>query len=139
MRRSLAAAPLALVVALAAGCGQAAPSATDFSGEQKKVAQVLEDLQAAGQRDQTTRICRTLLAQPLVQQLGGATCPKAVGQVLDDTDTFEVTVKSVRISGTNARAQITVGRDKKGKKTQPVELVREGQAWKVSRFANASS
>ena len=64
---------LALLVALPlvlSACGQAAKdSASDFQGDQKSVAQTVEDLQSASRKNDSSRICTSLLAPALVAQV----------------------------------------------------------------------
>src|SRR5215218_1854257 len=95
-RLRIAATLLVLPFALGA-CGQAADdSSEDFKGEQAKVAEVVEDLQDAGSRRDTGKICDELLAKTLVDQIKRAsktTCDDALEDRLADTDAFELQVK----------------------------------------------
>ncbi len=139
MSRQLLPALLALLAALAfAACGGAADSDQDFEGAQRDVARAIEDLEEAGQEDEPRRICEALLARALVQQIedSGTECVEAIGKALDQTDTFTLTVESVRVTGTNARAQVETGVDEE--KLETIELVKEGDAWKVSGLPGAA-
>src|SRR4051812_16753398 len=73
---------LALTAAIVlAGCGSGdKSSAGDFQGEQKAVAQTVEDLQTAGRKGDADKICTDLLAASLVQTIRRASgeCAKAV-------------------------------------------------------------
>jgi hypothetical protein len=113
------------------GCGQSS-STSDFDGAQQDVAEVVEDLQEAGTRDEPERICDEILARPLRTR----DCRAKVDEALKDADTFELDVKSVRISGATARARVESGRD--GDQVETIELVREGQDWRISRLAGAA-
>ena len=130
MTRPLAAL-LALLAATAVGCGAAQSSSQDFSGEEADVAEVVEDLQAAAQEDEPGRICREILSTGLSRQLGDR-CGQTVSTAIDDTDTFEVNAKSVRIDGARARVRVETGRD--GDREELLELVRQGNDWRVDRF-----
>ena len=121
---------LIAVLALA-GCGESGNSAGDFDGEEKRVAEVVEDLQEAGVEDEPRRICQALLAPQLVRTIRGD-CVEAVDAALKDADTYDLVVKDVRITGTNARARVESGRD--GDQTETIELVRVGRDWKISRL-----
>jgi hypothetical protein len=123
---------LLLAAAAVAGCGGSASSADDFDGEQKAVAEVVEDLEDASTKDEPQKICRDLLAQSLVRAASGG-CERAVDQALKDADVYDLEVQSVRIDGTTARAVVESGRD--GDQRETIELVREGRAWKISRLA----
>jgi hypothetical protein len=128
----------ALLLALAAaGCGaQTTTDAPEFSGTEEDVAQVVEDLQEAAQDNAqgtaATRVCRQLLARELTAELGDR-CPQAIEQAFDDTDTTELVVRDVTVSGDSARARITAGTQDED--SEMVELVREDDAWRISRFA----
>jgi hypothetical protein len=117
--------PLALLLAvagLAVGCGPATSnSASDFTGVKKDVATTVDE----------GEICTNLLASSLIQQIqsGGQTCKLAVSHALDDADTFDMTVKSVTVTGSNATAVV----DSKHKDTNDTfKLVKEGDRWKLA-------
>jgi hypothetical protein len=133
-------APLALVVALAAaGCGQAnKDSATKFSGEQRAVAQAVEDLQSAGRKGDAQKICTDLLAPALIEEIRHASgdCAKVLDGALQDADTFEMTVEKVTVDGTRATAVVKSDAGKKDR-TDTLELVREGRNWKIASLGGA--
>ena len=132
--------PLALLVAVLAlaGCGSTTDSATDFEGAQGDVARAIEDLEEAGQEDEPRRICEALLAREVVENIeaAGTDCVEAVQKALDQTDTFSLTVESVRVTGNTARARVETGVDEE--QVETIELVREGDAWKVSKLPGAA-
>jgi hypothetical protein len=126
---------LALLVAaagLATGCGATtSKSASDFSGVKKDVATTVDDLSSAASKSDEGAICTNLLASSLIQQLqsAGQSCRTAISHALDDADTFDMTVKSVTVSGTNATAVV----DSKHKDTNDTfKLVKEGDRWKLA-------
>jgi hypothetical protein len=129
---------LALALLLAglavAGCGASDDSAGDFSGAEQDVARTIEDLEEAAQEDEPRRICDALLARDLRTKLG-SDCEGRIQKALDQTDTFALTVESVRVSGTSARARVETGVDEE--QIEVVELVREGDAWKLSGLPGA--
>jgi uncharacterized lipoprotein YmbA len=60
----------ALAALLLVGCGAGTESSTEaFSGEDKRVAQVIEDLQTAGANGEAEEICSRILSAQLVDQL----------------------------------------------------------------------
>ena len=85
-----------------------------------------------GDQDQ---ICRELLAKPLIAQYAehGGTCEKAVDAALKDTDSFGLTVESVRISDTDATARVKADRGKKDV-IRTINLVKETPGWRISEF-----
>ena len=129
---------LALLVALPlvlSACGQAAKdSASDFQGDQKAVAQTVEDLQSASRKHDSARICTTLLAPALVAQVkkaSGGDCEKGIKDALSDADSFELQVEKVTISKDVA---IVVVKSEGGDKDRvdTWELLKEGGKWKVA-------
>jgi hypothetical protein len=128
------AALLALLAALVlAACGSAGTdSSTNFKGDQREVASTIEDLQSAAADDNASKICRSLLAKSLLDQIGtGAECQKAVGRAIDAADTNELDVKSVRVTGTTATARVESGKGDSAT-TRTVRLEREGSNWKIA-------
>ncbi|MDQ3740994.1 MAG: DUF4878 domain-containing protein [Actinomycetota bacterium] len=130
---------LALLVAALAlgGCGGAADSDQEFEGVQRDVARTIEDLEEAGQEDEPRRICQALLARELVQNIedAGGSCEEAIQKALDQTDTFALTVEKVDVRGTTATVSVETGVDEEQLET--VELVKEGDAWKISGLPGA--
>jgi outer membrane lipoprotein-sorting protein len=134
---------LALLVALPlvlGACGQAAKdSASDFQGDQKAVAQTLEDLQSASRKQEGDKICAALLAPALVAQIkkaSGGDCGKGVKDALSDADSFELQVQKVTISGNKASAVVkSEGGDKD--RVDTLELVKDGAVWKVATLGAA--
>ena len=138
MLRSLA--PLALVAAVVlAGCSAQSTSKNDstdkFKGEQRLVANTVEDFETAASKGDQDKICRDLLAQTLratYAQRGG-TCEKAVDDTLKDTDSFDLTVQRVSITGTQAAVVVKADRGKKDI-DQSMTLVKQGRGWRISAF-----
>ena len=126
---------LALLLALTlAGCGANDDSAADFNGAEREVAEAIEDLEEAATEDEPERICKGLLASKLVTTLG-SDCAAKIQKALDQTDTFALTVESVRVTGTTARARVETGLEEE--QIEVIELVREGDAWKISGLPGA--
>jgi hypothetical protein len=151
----MAAAPvriLALLVALPlalSACGQTSKdSAGDFKGDQKAVAQTVEDLQKAASKSDEDKICSDLLAPALVAKIKAVaiqrgdpkgTCQTALDDALKDSDSFELQVKKVAIDGTTATA--TVESDKTGseKRDDSIQLTKVGNSWKIATLGTAST
>lgn len=149
----MAAAPLRLLPVLVtvaltlSACGQTSKdSAGDFEGDQKAVAQTVEDLQSAASKADGDKICDELLAADLVAKIKAtaqkddpkATCGDGLKDALRDADSFELQVKKVAINGTTATA--TVESDDKGddKATDTLTLTKAGDGWKISSLGSAS-
>jgi hypothetical protein len=133
--RTLSAVLAVIAAVTLAACGSAGTdSSSDFEGEDREVASVVEELQTAAADDDASEICRELLAPALIEQLGSQdNCQKVVQTVIDATDTTELEVDSVDVSGTNATARVTSGSgDNATERT--VRLVRDGRNWKISEL-----
>ena len=127
--------PAVLAAAVLAGCGAAQQdSSGNFRGDERLVAQAVEDLQQHAQRGDAKRLCEEVLARELVQrfeQAGGGRCTEAVEEAVKDADTFELTVESVEVSGTRATARVQAESGERDQ-TDTISLVKEGARWKVS-------
>ncbi len=121
---------LALLALCIAGCGQQGTSTADFEGEERRVAQVIADLQKASQGNDPAEICSRILAPDLVQRLedGGRTCAQEIGDALDDADEFTLEIDRVQISGTTATARVEDYSDR----PRDVRLTREPGGWRIS-------
>jgi hypothetical protein len=127
--------PLALVAALApslmSGCAAATTSSGKFQGDQKAVAKVVDDLAQAGRRKDPQKICTELLAASLVARLkaGGTDCVGEMTKAIDDTDDFDLDVRSVDVRGTQASAVVRQG--SKGP-TATFTFAKEGGGWRAT-------
>ena len=127
---------LLLVPLLAAGCGSTSDdSASDFQGEEQKVAEVVEDLEEAATDDEPKRICEGLLAKEVADGIEGG-CEKAVEKAIDDADTFKLTVEDVAIKGSTATVRVETGDDEEA--IEEITLVKEGDGWRISRLPAAA-
>ena len=132
MRRPLAV--LALVLAaLASGCAGGASSSSDFTGEEKQVADVVEKLQSAGETGDAKEICDDILARSLSDQIkaAGSSCEQELDKAIKDADDFELEVEDVTISGNTATAKVK-GRDGGAEKVRTFEFEREGSGWRAT-------
>ncbi|MGZ8633240.1 MAG: hypothetical protein ACXWZZ_05200 [Solirubrobacteraceae bacterium] len=131
--------PIAAIAAVAVtGCTTTSTSddsSGTFSGEQRLVANTVEDFESAASKGDQGRICRELLAKPLIATYAkrGGTCEKAVDGALKDTDSFGLTVESVRITATRANARVKADRGKHDV-IQTINLLKEGTGWRISEF-----
>jgi hypothetical protein len=136
--------PALLAAALLAGCaGQAgssssnSSSSTKFQGDQRLVANAVEDLESAARpgKTDTGKICRDLVTPGLAKALGAraGTCEKGVDAALKDADAYQLTVQAVKITGTTAAAQVKVETGKKDR-VQSVGLEKVGAGWRVARL-----
>jgi len=129
---------LALIAAALSGCGASSSttddSSGDFQGEQRLVANAIEDLEAAAADDDAAKLCRELLATELVRRLEGAgagDCGQAVTRALDSSDAVGLTVESVRLDGQRATATVTQETGDRDRRTT-IGLVKQRGGWKVT-------
>jgi hypothetical protein len=125
-----------LVLTLAA-CGATPSSAEKFSGDEKAVAQVVEDIEAAGRSRDAAEICSRLLATELADRIkeGGKSCTEELGASLDDADDFDLQVEDVTVTGTTATARVK-GRDGTKDRVATFRFVKEGTAWKAQALSD---
>lgn len=113
-----------------AGCTSASQdSAGDFEDEERAVAQVVEDLQKAGQDGDARRICQDILAQPLRAQ--ASDCAKRIDTALDDVSNYELQVDDVTVQGTTATARVEVVEQGETHK-ETLRLVKESGVWRLA-------
>jgi hypothetical protein len=141
--------PLALLAAsaLALGaCGQSSKdSAKDFQGEQKAVAQAIEELQTQGSKhtsDSARKICTDLLAPALVARIKQASskpCDSVIKDALGDADAFEVQVKKVTINGNRATAVVVSEAGGEKDRTDTLTLEKVGRGWKIASLGGTAA
>ena len=136
MSRVLFAVPLVLA-ALAAGCGASASSAGDFEGEERRVADVVEKLQSAGETGDAAEICEEVLASDLREEMraAGANCEQELDKAIQDADDFELEVEDVTVSGDTATAKVR-GRDGGEERVRNFEFVRESSGWRATSLGS---
>ena len=129
---------LAVVAALIlAGCGaqaQSDSSVDTFRGEERNVAQKVEDLQEAGESRNPEDICADILAASLVDELeeAGSDCQHEMQKAIDDADDFELEVLDVTVTGTTATAEVRRGDDGP---TQTMQFTQERDEWRATALS----
>ena len=132
--------PVVVVAVALAGCTAQSTnkdSSGKFRGDQRLVANTVEDFESAACKGDQGQICRDLLAKALVGQFAqhGGTCEKAVDRALKDTDSFGLTVEKVSITGQQATARVTADRGKHDV-LRTLTLIKEGPGWRISAFGS---
>src|SRR3954465_13629692 len=140
-RAPLAAALAALALGVA-GCTSSgsggADTSDDFNGAQRDVASTVEDLQSAGSKGAQGGVCSGLVATSLVDRLearGG--CRKLLDAALDDVDTSDLKVESVRVAGATATAAGTTDTGDRTKASR-FALVRQDGRWRISGLGDVA-
>ena len=125
-----------LGVLFLAGCGSTSQttSVDSFSGDERAVAQKIEDLQEAGSRRDPEKICTEILAKSLVQQLetAGTSCTDVMKKAIEDADDYDLDVRKVTISGETATATVRRGEDGP---TETMEFAKEGDDWRATSLS----
>jgi hypothetical protein len=136
MSRARLAVPLVLA-ALAAGCGASASSAGDFQGEERRVADVVEKLQSAGETGDAAEICNEVLASDLREEMqaAGVDCEQELDKAIQDADDFELEVEDVTITGDTATARVR-GREGDEETVRTFEFEREGREWRATSLGS---
>ena|SRR5688500_4312195 len=128
--------PVLLAALALAGCGaQTEPSSVEnFEGEERAVAQKVEDLQEAGEGRNPEDICSDILASSLVQQLeaAGVKCADEMEKAIDDADDYHLQVQDVTISGSTATAEVRRGDDGP---TETMEFTKENGQWRATSLS----
>jgi len=134
--RRLALLPLLLL----AGCGQAQTSANEFQGDEKAVAQTIEDLQSAAQGRKPAEICSNLLSRELADKLKttGNDCVREIEKVTSDADDFELEVEDVSVTGTTATATVTARKGGKDDAETTFSLAREDGDWRLTDLGSSA-
>jgi hypothetical protein len=128
MRRLLV---IAAALALSA-CGSASSSSdVTFTGAQKDVADLVDKLATAGQRHDASTICNDILSKQLLTQLksAGGNCEDEMKDAISDATDYDLQVRSVKVNGSNATAQVRQG--DKGK-VSTFTFVKEAGGWRAS-------
>jgi PBP1b-binding outer membrane lipoprotein LpoB len=132
---------LAVLIVIAAvvlaGCGAQADqtsSVDKFQGEERAVAQKIEDLQEAGESRKPEDICSQILSRTLVSQLeaAGADCASEMEKAIDDADDYDLDVQKVTVTGSTATASVRRGDDGP---TETMEFTKENGEWRATALS----
>lgn len=119
----------------ACGAAQSPSSANEFQGEQAAVAEVVDELAAAGRAGDAEKICAEILAKQLVDELksAGGDCVTEMDRAIDDASDFNLKVRSVKVNGDTATAQVRQGDDGP---TATFTFIKEGGGWRASALGS---
>ena len=121
----------------ACGAAQQTESESKFKGDQAAVAEVVDRLAAAGKAGDAEKICAEVLSKQLVTELksAGGDCVSEMDRAIDDASDFNLTVRTVKVNGTTATAQVRQG-DSGANAT--FTFVKEGGQWRASALGSGS-
>jgi hypothetical protein len=133
--------PMLLVACATCGlglsaCGTTSVSTSQFSGENKAVAQTISDLQKDAQNRDQSKVCNNDLASAVVARLNatGGSCTSAINSQLKEVDNFDLSLASadaITVTGTTATARVKTTTANKTR-FDTLTLVKEGTRWKVA-------
>lgn len=126
----------ALFLLVLAGCGGQPSSAGDFEGEERAVAEVVEDLQTAGQRGEGDTICTTILAKALRDRITatGLDCDEEMRKAIEDADAFDLDVQKVTVTGTKATAVVRGDNGDAPDIQRTFSFEKEAGVWRATSF-----
>jgi hypothetical protein len=121
--------PIALLLQ---GCTAAAPtSAGRYQGAERDVAKAIDDLADAARKGDAGRVCTKVVSPDFASRLraGTSTCENEVKKAIGDADDYDLDVRDVTVTGTQATAQV-----RQGPRTATFRLAREGSDWRITSF-----
>jgi hypothetical protein len=136
MRRLLVLISAAALALSACGTSSSSSSDVKFSGAQQDVANVVDKLATAGRRGDAATICNDILAKQLLAQLktAGGNCETEMKNAIRDASDYDLQVRSVKVTGANATAQVRQGDDGP---TATFTFVKEGASWRASALGGS--
>jgi hypothetical protein len=117
-------------------CGATQESSIDnFSGEERRVAEVVQSLEGAAGEADGSQICGAVLTTQLADRLkaGSRSCSQELEDALADADDFTLTPTEVVVNGTSATARVQDEQDR----PRTIDLVRQGADWRVAAIRPA--
>lgn len=140
MRPAAALLPAALAAALLVGCaGQTTTkNAKDYDGDQKAVAQVIDDLSAAGSDGDAKEICSAVFAPEVADALkqGAEDCTSVVEDQLTDANVFDLDVTSIAVDGDSATAVVESEFDGTDE-PRTLTFAKVGNGWRLAGIAGS--
>jgi hypothetical protein len=135
--RRLAPAAAALALAISA-CGSAPEkSASRFQGDEARVAEVVDNLAAAGRAGDAQKICSEILAPRLVTEIksAGGDCVTEMDRAIEDASDYDLQVRSVKVNGNTATAQVRQGDTGE---SAMFSFVKENGQWRASALGGGT-
>ena len=142
MRRAVLLILLLAMAVAAGGCaGQGSDNAGDFRGEQRAVAQAVDDISKHAFKLESRQICDGFMTPELKAKLGaeakrlrrGADCADGLKDSLEETGAFDPDISKIEITG--KRAVVTMSFDTKAD-PDPVGTLRmvNQRGWRISEL-----
>jgi hypothetical protein len=105
-----------------------------------QVRRALARFSAATARKDYRTLCEQLLAPMIVDQLTqlGLPCERALAEGLGSVHSPQLTVRSVRVNGAKAQAQVHSSASNQPPSDDTIELVHVRGAWRISSLGSAS-
>ena len=137
MRRSLLAIGLALVLPVAGCTSGASSSSSDFTGEEKQVADQVEKIESAGKSGDAKAICDDVLAKSVADAIAaaGSTCDEEMDKAIKDADDYSLDVEDVTVDGDKATAKVKGKQDGKDV-VRTFQFERDGSTWRATNLGS---
>ncbi len=127
------------------GCAQGGTKTTNssdkYSGDEKLIANTIEDFQANATAQDGAKICSTQITAQLAKQISaknsGASCATAVTAGMKATDEADLTVTDVTIDAKDdnkATATVSAKTGEKSSQKYSFTLERADKRWQISSF-----
>ena len=134
MRRPIAllTLPAVMLTLAVAGCGAETQSSVgDFEGDEREVAQLVDDLEKAAGDADAEEICGRIFATELLNSIkaGDSDCVEEMEKALADANDFEIEVVDVTVTGSTAKATVRQGEEGR---TAEFSFERDGDAWRAT-------
>jgi hypothetical protein len=119
---------VALLAAVAAGCGSSGPTA------EQQVRSTVEAFGKASAAKDYQRLCDDLLAPKLVEKVEsvGLPCEVAMRQGLGDVKAPTLTIGAIEVKGNEATAEVKSTAEGQEPSTDTMRLVRAAGGWRIA-------
>jgi Putative lumazine-binding len=123
------AAPLCIAALAVLGCGKS---------DAEQVRAAVTDFRTATDERDYGHICKDLLAKDLVRRLHGLglPCETALAKYLSATRKPKITVKTVKVKGRTARANVRSSAEGQAASDNTLELVQEDGRWRIASLGS---
>lgn len=130
-----------LAVTVLAGCSSQSNSkeADDYSGADKAVVTIVDDLINAAAKKDGKEICTTVFANELAAKLKSGTtdCADAVDDQLDDASNFDLDITKVTVTGDTAQVVTTSDFNTDDEAVRTLTLGKQDNDWRITGIEGA--
>ena len=132
---------LLVCAVLVAGCGSQPAATQEFEGQERAIADTVEDIQRAAERREADRICRDFVSAELAERIGagGTDCVDELRKAIADAAVVELEVQDIEIQAGGRTATARVRGDGERETVREFSFVRGGdpERWRVESFGTS--